>query len=263
MTTQIVCLYTIADSGPLTPATLGAALAAVPLPVDLLSRLGLRLISDSTSGLARTVTLGTDASTPATVTVTYQAGGRTGIASATPGGASQGYVRPPVLTLVPGVGSVVTHPAILVPELEAVAATIVNGGMNYSVGTKVISTGGELAPGGVEATWAPTINGGGTITALAVETAGGPYNVPPTLTAVDPLGLGSGAILTSILGLAAVAVPQSGIGYEGSTTVTVTSYFKSLFKTAAAQAAAVTNFFTGSIQAGVRSPVVASAPVVT
>ena len=262
MTTQIVCVYTITDSGPLPPATLSTALAAVPLPTSFLGQLGLRLISDATVGTVRTITLGTDAATPATVTTTIEAGGRTGLATATPSGGNAGYVRPPVLKIVPAAGSVVLDPAILVPQLEEGAVTIVNGGTLYSAGTTIVASGGELAPGGSQATFAPTI-AGGIITAVGVETAGGPYNSPPTLTAVDPMGTGGGAILTSSLVLGSIAVAYKGKGYATAPSVTVTAFFKSLYPTAAAQAAVVTGFFTASIQALVRSPVTASVPVVT
>jgi hypothetical protein len=259
MATQIVCTYTITNTGPLNSTTLSASLSGVPLPASFLSINGLRVISDNTAGLVRTITLGMDAATPSTVALTLQ-NNETGILSATPS-VGTGYVRPPVLTVVPGAGSAVTVPAKLVPNLGAVSATIGNMGALYSANTTVIATGGELAPGGVQSTWTPTI-AGGAITVLVPATAGGPYNSPPTLTAVDPAGTGSGAILSCNLGLTTVSVTTHGKGYT-SALCTVTPYFEALYQTAAAQAAAVANFFTQTLQLASVSPVLAGAPVVS
>ena len=262
MATQIVFTYTITNTGPLFSTDLSARMAAVPLPANQLSLMGLRLISDMTAGLVRTVTVGMDAATPATVTTTLQ-NDETGILSAT-STIGTGYVRPPVLTVVPGVGSLVTIPAILVPNLGAVSANVVAQGTLYSAATQIVASGGELSPSGVQSTWTPTV-AGGMITAVALATAGGPYNSPPTLTAVDPNGTGSGAIITCALGLTTVGVEQPGKGYTpgGAPTVTVTSYFEYNWTTATAQASAVMNLMTQAIQLATSSPVVAGVPVVS
>jgi hypothetical protein len=271
MATQIVGVYQIGASGPLTVTALSTSLAAAPIDFALLSRNGLRLVSDATlitgPNAARTLTFGMDAVTPATATVTLVAGGGSSLAAAAPGVVGAGYVRPPVLTVVPAVGgsgpTSGKNVAELKPNLGVVApGAILLGGTGYSPGSQVLASGGELAPGGVQATFTPTISGLGAFTGIALATAGGPYNVPPTLAAFDPLGLGAGASFgPASLGMTSVSLLKPGLGYVGTPTVLVTPYFKSLWPDAAGlavQASSIGNFMSAIISLFTSSPVSAA-----
>ena len=269
MSTQIVCAYTIVATGPLSSTALGATLAAAPLDTTFLYENGLRLITDISGGLVRTITMGMDAVTPATATPNIGEAGvinteGTHIVSVTtvPG---TGYVRPPIAVVVPVAGNTPLRPAILTPQLGAVSGVATAGGVGYAASTTLVASGGLLAPGGTQATWSVT-NTLGVLSAPVVVTAGGPYNAIPTLTAVDPTGVGVGATFTVQLGLTRCAVASDGKGYLPGATVLITPYFKSLFPDAAGpalQASAVANFMQGIIQITCRSPVAVAAPVVS
>ena len=263
MASRIVCTYTLTNTGPLLQAGLSTRMQAAPLDVSLLSLNGLRLVSDTTSTLVRTITLAMDAATPATATVALIQGGGTSVASAAVGTVGSGYVRPPTLLVVPGAGGGPAagdrNAATLRANLGVATAAVVAGGHSYSAGTQIVATGGELVPGGVQATFSGTIFGSsGAFTGIAVVTAGGPYNSPPTLTAVDPTGIGTGAVFSVALGVSTISLIKPGIGYIGTPTVTVTPWFKMLYPDSAGltvQASSVVNFMTGILQLATRSPI--------
>ena len=263
MVTQLACAYTIVDTGPLASGVLSSALAAVALDVNgFLYEEGLRLITDNTVGLTRTVTLGIDASTLALATPVLQTN-RKGIASVTVGTKGADYVRPPIAIVNPGTSKNVTVKARLQARLGLVAIGIVNGGTSYSAGTIIQASGGHLAPGGVQASAPVTVDGMGVINGIGTIVAGGPYNTVPTLTAVDPTGAGSGAILTASLGVVRIDVIEHGLGYDATATVTITGYFQSLAPTNALKVSAVTGFFKQALEIGTKSPVTATTPVLS
>lgn len=264
MASQIVCTYSILNTGPLLLTDIAARMAAAPLDTSYLSLNGLRLVSDSTLVLTRTITLAMDAATPATATVTLAGGGNTNVASVTVGAVGTGYVRPPVLLVNPAVnqgpaiGS--RNAATLRANLGAVSVSLLAGGTAYGVETQVIATGGELVPGGAQATFSITLGGGGNITGITLLTAGGPYNSVPTLTPVDPnpASTGNGASFSLALGMVTVSLIKQGIGYIAVPPVEVVPYFKTLYPDAAglaAQASSVQNFMTAIIQRATGSPV--------
>ena len=263
MASSITCTYTLFVVGNVSKATLASAVQAAALDTAFMTMWGLRLVSDATTtpggltSIIRTIVLAMDAASPATVTVTTVPGTATGgpLNAATVTGAGSGYIQPPVLK-VGGTGS----GAVLQAHLGVQSVTINAGGSLYSANTKLIASGGELAPGGTQATFTLGFSGGGAINSVTVVNKGGPYNSPPTLTLTN-VGTGPGASLTPLLGVTGVSVIQPGVDYGvggSSIPVTVVPYFKTLCPDASGlveQASSVNGFMLNILQAAANSPV--------
>jgi hypothetical protein len=93
--------------------------------------------------------------------------------------------------------------------------SVVNTGFNYGFGTGISISGG----GGSNAVAHAVINfqAGGRISQVIVDVPGSGYTTPPTVTATDPTGRGSGAVLVAVLNqsVASVTVDTGGSAYAG------------------------------------------------
>lgn len=253
MSKALTCVFTAPAFGVTSAATLATKMAAVPIDLQFTHGLGLSVISDTTTTVAgppptaqRTIVLGLGPGLgnpgnfngiAATVTPHLEpnlANGAGGIGPSpilnyTIGPADhaggRGYIRPPYLQVsdsaVPSTGS-----GAVVYAQMGVLFVVLTGAMTtpYTAATVVTASGGELAPGGAQATFSVTIDGGGNITSITPVTAGGPYNSPPTLTVTDTGG-GAGQGGVALLGITGVVPVHAGADYT-SPIVTVVPSFK-------------------------------------
>jgi hypothetical protein len=265
MPTQISCAYTATATGSFTPAELAALFASVPLDDDFLVTIGLRVLSDTTGApvgdsVTRTIVLDMEPTITATVTATLFGGDPTGSPIDTLSFTSGlGYVVPPVL--LPDAPTVSGRTAALHATLGVVSVNPILGGALYTGQTTLVFSGGDLAPGGTQATATPTIVLG-VITGVVMTDIGGPYNTPPDLVAVDPGG-GSGATFLVQLGLSGAVLDDPGLGYSVVPAVTVVPLFKSLFPDGTDQGSPVANWMTEVFLEALSLPVIAAVPVVT
>ena len=233
MTTQAVCKYTINATGTVDASQFRTAMASGLIPVDynLLNLFGLRVLSDAITGAGnaiRTITLGFTPSSTATAAAFIGSGvyGQNGtqygpITSLILDTNGLDYVRPPLVTIVDATGK----GASATSTLGVYAVAVNAAGMLYSAPT-VTAVGGELAPGGVPATFSVTLGLGGTISSVSVTNNGGPYSSPPKLVITDAAG--SGGILTARMGVSTVKLIKAGQSYSAPSVV-FTPYFKALF----------------------------------
>jgi hypothetical protein len=164
--------------------------------------------------------------------------------------------------------------------LGAVSVAIGSGGSGYSAGTTLQLVGAYPRPGGVQPNTkvpsggsapqfgagtlmvlTPTIVGG-SITAVAITNPGTKYTAPPQIVAVDPLGLGSGAVLTVSMGVESIDLLQPGAGYNAAPTVVLNPLFQALFPSTGNQASPLGGLMLGALQQALLSPVSAGIPVI-
>jgi hypothetical protein len=268
MSTQITCKYSCYPTGPNKTATnLSTLMAAVPIENETLLRWGLRVISDNTgivaSLVSRTIVLGM----LPTVTATVQAnldGSMTPsrILTCTVETTGSWYVRPPTIQFAdtaPGIGS----GAAAYATLGVFATTLGGAEATPYVAPIITASGGQLAPGGKQATFTANVVGG-SINTVTINTNGGPYNVPPTLTITDAGG-GAGQTVTAQLGLSGIVMTALGQSYTNPV-VTVTPYFKSGIAPDAAgvlsQAQIVQSWMKGVLQAAMNVSIIPALNVV-
>lgn len=268
MATQITYKFSCYPTGPtVNAAALSTRLAAVPLDNDLLQFDGLRVISDATNIVAsfvtRTIVLGMTPAGAGTVQANLDTSTTpSAILSYTVETTGNLYVRPPIVTIAdtpPGIGSGASAYATLGVFGTALGGAEVNP---YSAATTVTASGGQLAPGGTQATFTVTLLGGA-ISAVNIVTNGGPYNVPPVLTIADPGG-GSGQTVVAQLGLSGIIATAPGKSYTNPV-VTLLPYFKSLNPDAAGaltQAESVQSWMQSVIQRAMNVSIVPSLGVV-
>ena len=165
--------------------------------------------------------------------------------------------------------------------LKVVSIAIGSGGSGYSAGTTLSLSGAYPRPGGAQPNTkvptggpppavvgagtlmvlTPTIVGG-SITGVTIVSAGTKYPHPPTITAVDPMGTGTGAVLTAVMGVESIDVLQPGAGYNAAPTVVLTPLFQALFPPASDQARPLATLMLSALQQALMSPVSAGAPVI-
>jgi hypothetical protein len=284
MTTTCTLAYT-AYLGGGTAAAVAAQMAAVPVPQSMLDFYGVRVISDSTpaaSPVVRTIVLGLNPASTATATAsleTQNSGSPVGALAVTSAGS--GYVAPPIVSFTggrpapvvrPGFPTIaidvnqlegsVNAPAVAACYLKVVSAAVVAAGAGYSANTAINVTG-RLAKNGIPAVLTPTIVGGH-ITGVVVTTPGSGYVGAPTITVVDPaVTPGSGGIISVSMGVGSLVLQRGGSGYSSPPTVVLTPIFQSLFPPAGDQAAPFAELMTTALEQAIKSPVTASAPMVT
>ncbi len=266
MTTQITCAYSATATGSITAAALVTAMGAVPLDTEFLRNLGLRVLSDSTSAaslvVTRTIVLAMNPSSAATATAQLFSGDGSGspIDTVTLGAAGADYVALPIVT-VPNVPTNNIRRAQMHAALSVQSLTVVSPGSGYPGTATIVFSEGGLAPGGVQATATVTIGGLGVVTGVTLTSAGGPYTFPPTATVVG-VG-GSGAVLLAHLGLSGIILDDPGGGYvPPAPAVTITPLFKALFPDGTDQVSPTAMWMTEILQSALRTPVVATVPVV-
>jgi hypothetical protein len=290
MSKAITCVFTAPALGVTSASALATKMAAVPVDLQFTNGLGLSVISDNTGttdvvpySAQRTIVLGLgpglgnpghfngSAASISAFVQGYLAGSAEPpgpapidhytFSSEPPGGT--GYIRPPYLQITDSEGGVGSG-AVAYAQMT-VNATVVTGSMTspYTAATVVTATGGELAPGGSQATFSVTIDGGGNITGITVLTGGGPYNSPPTLTITDSGG-GEGQGAVALLGISKVVPMYAGVDYTAPL-VTVVPFFKVNWPDAdpAAQIAAVQGFMQLQLEEALNCGVITSIPVVS
>jgi hypothetical protein len=259
-----------------TAAALAALMLAVEYPPEILTALGVYIMSDTASepgGVSvRTTVLGLVAPTPGSVVATTVDKGASGSALATlpisSGGS--GYVVPPILVIAPPprvfqtqsqVGDA-DYPATGICLLSVGGATIVAGGTLYGMGTTISFVGG-LGPGGVAATATLTINpSGGAITGIAITSAGSGYISAPKVVLTALTGSGANITVQMKIGSTRVVTPGTGYAPSSTPTVTVVDYFKSLFPDGTDQTLPFYDLLTTALKRAICAPVLASPPLI-
>jgi hypothetical protein len=267
MSTQISYNYVVQIVGGV--ADLELAVGNAPVDAQTLLFWGLRLLSDTTSQAGNTITRTLVVSmVPAvsaiiTANLDLSKGPPSSIKTFNIGDAGSVYVRPPVLQIADSGGGI-GYGASAYAELGVIGTAVIAAGALYSASTYAVASGGELAPGGTQATFTVALGVGGTISTVTVVNEGGPYNSPPTITIVDPLGLGSGADVVASLGVTNVVLTNPGLSYTAPI-ITVVPYFKAINPDTAplAQAASVQGWMLGIIEQAAFSDAVTSAGVVS
>jgi hypothetical protein len=264
MSSSITCGYRLTVVGGRPVASFQAAMAAVAIDLTLPNLYGLLYFSDVTSVSGQTITrtLGfrTGPSPAATASVAMVPGDGSGspvdsISLSSPG---DGYARAPLVSFS---GGTPDRPASARAQMQAGTPIVLRGGSGYSGSPAVVFTGGELWPGGVQATGHVTLSGSA-ISALVIDTLGGPYGISPTVTIG---GSGSGAIITVGLSVASLELLDGGLGYDPASppSVLMTPVFQSFFPDASSnQASSLAEFMRAGFQYALQTPVLALAPVV-
>jgi hypothetical protein len=278
MTSTATLTYT-AFLGGATDTELAALISAVPVPPSVLNALGLRVISDNTpvaNPVVRTIVLALNPASTATATAalaTQNSGSAVGAITVTSPGS--GYVLPPIVSftggrpanvVVAGFPTLSTDvnqlavsansPAAAQAYLKVVSTNIAAGGSGYSAGT-TLSVVGAQEQGATPAVLTPTIVGG-VITAVAITNAGDGYTGIPQVFAVDPMGTGSGAVITAGMGVGNIALYRGGTGYISAPTVVLTPAFQALFPPTGDQAYPLQQLMTSALEVATMGPVFAS-----
>lgn len=261
---QVSCPYVVRATGQ-TVADLAVVLAAVPLDLALPRLWGVVPIADATTAstpgpteVERVITMrfGT-AGSFAGVAVTDSGELRSPIRScAVPGGIASNFGAPPILSFSDATGAGASAIAIC----GAGTVFVINGGAGYTGATTARAIHGDLAPGGVDATFTPVI-GGGVITGVTVVTPGSGYNTFAELVFTDTGG-GSGAVAYVALTPVAIAMGQLGQGYSAPSLV-VTPFFTSCAPDSSNQEGCFANWMTQILAEGVQSVVKAISPAIS
>lgn len=142
---------------------------------------------------------------------------------------------------------------------------VIAGGSGY-VTPVATFVGGQLAEDGVQAVAGAVTVAGGAITAVAIATPGGPYQVPPTIVITDAGGhTGDDAILSPSLKVTGLGMIRPGIGYTAVPVPAFIPFFKSCCPDTqpASQIAMLQSWMTQTFQQALGMPVRASTPVIT
>jgi hypothetical protein len=239
-------------------ATALADLAAIPIDFTLPNFWGLLLTADSTTNPSGTTvervltfkmvpTVG-DATATATLV-----GGSSGssVKNIAVTGAGGLYARPPVLTFTGGGNPL--KGAVAFAQMQVGGTIAVKGGTGYSGATVAAFVGGELATGGTPAVAGAVTVVGNAVTAVAVATPGGPYNVPPTVVITDSGG-GSGAEVIAGLSVASVNLVYGGVGYTSAPTVVFTPLFKQMVPDTSNQPSTIIGLMIQAVQNTLKIP---------
>jgi hypothetical protein len=265
--TTITCPYSLTVVGGQSVASLQALMAAVPIDFALPQMYGLRLTADSIGAvgqvITRTLTFSASPSVVATASLSLVPGNGSGspldsVGSITPGA---GYAGPPIIATSSGTAP--NKPAQLVATMELTDVLIIKGGAGYTGATRVDFVGGQLAPGGVQATASVTVEGGA-VTAITPVTPGGPYNVPPTVVISD-VGGGAGAVGSAGLGVSGIDIVYVGMGYVPAAPpgLAFTPIFDSRFLSGSDRASSLRNFMKSVFEEFLDTPVFGLEPVVS
>jgi hypothetical protein len=268
MSSQIACAYKLTAVGARPVASLQAAMAAVPVDLLLPNLYGLLYVGDATILSGQTVTrtmrfsLVPSSNAIASTTLIPGDGSGSPLESVVVQSSGDGYARAPLVTFAPS--ATPDRPANARCRMQLGNPLIIAGGTGYTGTPPVTFMGGELWPGGIQATGHVTLSGTA-ISGLIIDTQGGPYGIPPT---VIIGGTGSGAIVTAPLSVAGFDLLDPGLGYPGSLesppSVVLTPVFQSFFPDASNnQASSLAEFMRSTFQYYLQTPVLASLPVVS
>lgn len=294
MTTTATLAFTVERTNQSAAALKSAMMAVVP-PLDMLIGLGIWISSDvfTTTVLpngnpagVRTLILTLDNTTPAQLSLT--ADGNSGVIAANVVVPGSQYGGQPIVTydlcFFPQYQAdaaaegptffLITPPAGANEEtaksrplfrtlMEIDSIVVPQGGANYSA--PVIALAGNTMAGGTPATATATV-AGGIITAITVTNPGSGYCTPPKVVIADTTG--SGAYAMTTMRVESITVTHKGNVVSEAMAALGDAIPPALFTgglapTAAAQAAALKNLMGANIQAALRVPVVAAAPVIS
>lgn len=257
MSTLATLVYSVVAQGA-TPSAITAALAAVPLPQDILTRLGVRVQGDVTAALTRTIALRLVPIVDATATAQIlpgNDGSGSPVVGLTSVGEGNGYAAPPDVVITDSVGK--GFGAKANAKLNILSVALTGGGAGYVSPPTVNIVGGDLrgTPAVITATVAL-----GAVTALNLVSSGSGYNGIPTLVITG--GGGAGATGTVLMQAAGLTLLGGGKGYVAPV-VTLKSHFKTMFPDTGDQRAPFWNLMRQSIQRQLCCPIFAAAPVIT
>ena len=265
--TDIACPYKLTVVGGQSGVSLRNKMAAVPIDLYLPTKSGLRLTDDGITLLGndilRTIAFTMVPRAAATMRVNLVPGDGSGSPLYSIGSRSfgQGYAAPPLISRTGGAAP--NKEAILTAQMSLSNIDIIKTGSGYTNATVVSVVGGQLAPGGKQAT-VTVILAGGFVTGFTIPDPGGPYNVPPTVILTDSGG-GSGALVSTGLGVSGVTIVDPGMGFrpENPPTYGFTPLFYQLFPIGTDQAASMRNWMRGVFQEALDTPVYGLEPVIT
>lgn len=256
---QVVMEVDVSVVGAVPIAVFSAGVKAAPLDLETLDALAAVLVGDVTSTVANKVSRVLTARFVPSVLATATATKVPGDAAGSPvnelllGSTGDGYAAPPIVSFQPQPGD--PDPQIAAQataKMQVTSVNVVNGGTGYSNQTTVRFDGGEPEAGfSMPVVSAIVRDGAGVITSI-VAVGGGPYNVPPRVTIIDPGG-GTGAFATSNLGVASLDLWNPGRGYANPPSVVFTPLFVSSFPFTSDQKAPFRNLFTSQIARAVRA----------
>jgi hypothetical protein len=259
-TSQVSLVYT-ADALGVSSVALTAAMAAVPLPQDILSLYGVYPTSDIPSPGVRSIILALVPSASATATAQLS-GSETAdyVFGLTLTSGGHNYAAPPTVTFSLPVGTFSPlRQARAQAQLGVDTATVATGGALYSA-NPTVTVVGNVGPGGTPAVLSVTV-ALGVITAVTIVNPGSGYMSIPKVVITDPTG--SGATITVTLNVVGLTLLDPGQGYVLAPTVTLVPWFKSLFPDSSDQTKPFWNLMTVAIQQATLSSITASPPVVT
>lgn len=257
-----------------------------PLPLDVLSALGLRVTSDITAFAApdvvRTIILSFLPAVTALGHVDLLAGDPSGapLFDVVRDAAGFDYVRPPQVVL--GINPGLERQAIVQAYLDVAGIANLVGGSGYTTPTVKFV-------GGFTNVWQPVGPAGGTqnnvkdpdgvylqgvaatghatvvlgaITGIVIDTPGLFYIQQPQIVITDPVGTGASATAVMEVG-PTFSITDPGIGYTPpAPPLTFNPWFKTMFPDGTDQKKPFWDLFTGLIARATLSPVTALAPVV-
>lgn len=263
-TTTLTCVYSMTAVGAVPVATMATRFAAIPIDLALPAKVGLLYSADSimTVGqvVTRTITLRARPSASMTGTATRFPGDTSGspLASLVLGAAGADYAAPPIVGLLDGTPN---QPGLAVARMGVGKGIVIKGGSGY-VTPLITFVGGELAPGGTVAT-ATITQIAGVLQIPTITAPGGPYQVPPTAVVTDTGG-GTGGVISAALKGTSLVLEAAGFGYVTAPVPTFTPFFASCCGDAfpASQIAMVRNWMTEVFHATLRTPIIATEPVI-
>lgn len=271
-TSTATLVYTATAAG-VASGALGVQMAKVPLPQALLTRLGVKINSDSTVSDVRTIVLGLVPTTPATATAQRFPGDPTGspIDTLTVTANGAGYAAPPDVFITDSPPALVPLPGGGFPQnefgrgasaralLDVHAVTITDGGTGYTGVPTVTFVGGFGPKGGTPATGTAVV-AAGSVTGVTMTSGGSGYvGIPQVVfSGGAPVTPAHG---TAVLEVASLLLLNPGEFYVNPQ-VELRPHFKALFPDAGDQRAPFWSFIKVQIERYLASPVSASAPVI-
>jgi hypothetical protein len=262
-THTLTCVYKLTAVGAVPVATLAARFKAVPVDLFLPNKVGLLYASDATATVGqvvtRTIVLQARPTSDATGTASLFPGNTSGgpIEALTLTGDGSDYAAPPIIT-VPGTAQNVNANAIT--RMGVGRGIVIAPGTGY-VAPTIAFVGGQLAPGGVQAT-ATIAQISGALQAPVITSPGGPYQVPPVAVVTDSGG--SGGIISPSLKVTALSLLNPGAGYATVLPLVFTPFFASCCADAFAdsQKAMVRSWMTATFRQALTLPVYATDPTI-
>jgi|SRR5882672_198683 len=225
-TTLLTAVYKFTAVGAVSANALALRMLAIPVDLFLPNKVGLLYVADNTSEVGqvvtRTIQFRARPTTDATGIATLFPGNTNGspVKSVALGVAGADYAAPPLVT-VPGTAQNVI--ARVRADMGVGRCIVIAGGAGY-VAPTIAFVGGQLAPGGTQAT-ATITQIGGNLQVPVITNPGGPYQVPPVAVVTDSGG--SGGIISPTLKVTALDLLSPGNGYATVAALAFQPFFSS------------------------------------